>query len=129
VGGLARRRAGHQIDDPSNGCGRQRRLAGFSRLIAQQAIDTFGHKPGLPSPDHRLGPAGSAHDLGRAAAVGGGKDDLGAPNMLLRRATVGDDRLKPTAIRSRDVHDNSCSHAESLNCFGRFGNRPYESDH
>jgi hypothetical protein len=83
----------------------------------------------LPSPDHRLGSAGSAHDLGRAAAVGGGKDDLGAPNMLLRRATVGDDRLKPTAIRSRDVHDNSCSHAESLNRFGRFGNRPYESDH
>jgi hypothetical protein len=23
---------------------------------------------------------------------------------------------------ARDVDDNSCSHAESLNCFGRFGN-------
>ena len=35
-------------------------------------------------------------------------------------------RLKPTAILRRDVHDNSCSHNESLNCFGRFGNRPNE---
>jgi hypothetical protein len=32
------------------------------------------------------------------------------------------ENLKSTAVRSRDVHDNSCSHGESLNCFGRFGN-------
>ena len=30
---------------------------------------------------------------------------------------------------SRDVDDNSCSHNDSLDCFGRFGNRPNESDH
>jgi hypothetical protein len=40
--------------------------------------------------------------------------------MLLRSAAIGN-RLKPTAIFRRDVHDNSCSHNESLNCFGRFG--------
>ena len=28
------------------------------------------------------------------------------------------------AARSGDLYDNSCSHAESLNCFGPFGNRP-----
>ncbi len=33
------------------------------------------------------------------------------------------------AVGARDVHDNSCSHAQSLNCFGRFGNCLYESDH
>jgi len=38
-------------------------------------------------------------------------------------------RLKPVAVCSCDIHDNSCSHNESLNCFGRFGNRPNESDH
>jgi hypothetical protein len=32
------------------------------------------------------------------------------------------------AARSGDVQDNSCSHAASPNCFGRFGNRPNESD-
>ena len=38
-------------------------------------------------------------------------------------------RLKLTAIFRRDVDDNSCSHSQSLNCFGPFGNRPSESDH
>jgi hypothetical protein len=28
---------------------------------------------------------------------------------------------KPTAISQRDVDDNSCSHNESLNCFGQLG--------
>jgi hypothetical protein len=38
-------------------------------------------------------------------------------------------RSDPTAIHWGDVDDNSCSHDESLNCFGRFGNRSNESDH
>ena len=58
-----------------------------------------------------------------------GKDNLGAPHVLLWCAAIRDDRLKPEAICSRDVDDNSCSHNESLNCFGRFGKRPNESDH
>src|SRR6266498_3096443 len=64
--------------------------------------------------------------LKRAAelTVRGGEDDFGAPHLLLRRAPIRNDRLKPTATCSRDVEDNSCSHPESLNCFGRFGNRP-----
>jgi hypothetical protein len=65
--------------------------------------------------------AGSPHDLVRAAAVGGGKDDFGAPNMLLRRVAMTDNRLKPTTIFRHDVDDNSCSHDESLNCFGNLG--------
>ena len=72
---------------------------------------------------------GPAHDLGSAAAVGGGKDNLGAPHVLLWCAAIRNDRLKPEAICSRDVDDNSCSHNESLDCFGRFGNCPNESDH
>jgi hypothetical protein len=49
--------------------------------------------------------------------------------MLLRRAAIRDDHLKSMAVRPADLYDNSCSHAESLNCFGRFGNRPNESNH
>jgi hypothetical protein len=49
--------------------------------------------------------------------------------VLLRRAAVGDDGLKLTAIDSGDVHHNSCSHDQTLNCFDRLGNRPNESDH
>ena len=118
-----------QVDHPLHRGRRQRRLAGLARLVAQQPVDALRHEALLPAPDHRLGLAGSPHDLGGAAAVGGGQDDFGAPDMLLRRVAIGDDRLKPTAIFRRDVDDNPCSHAESLNCFGRFGNRPNESDH
>jgi hypothetical protein len=54
---------------------------------------------------------------------------LARQNVFLRRAAVRNNRLKAPAIRRRDVHNNSCSHAKSLNCFGRFGNHPNESDH
>jgi len=55
----------------------ERWLAGFARLIARQACNTLRHEPRLPPPYHRLGFPGSSHDLGRAAAVGAGKDDFG----------------------------------------------------
>jgi hypothetical protein len=129
VGGLARRRPAHQVDDFLNHHRGQRRLAGLARLVTEQAIDALPHEPFLPSPDHRFGLARPAHDLGGAAAVGGGKDDLGAPHVLLGRTAIQDDRLKATAVCSGDVDDNSCSHTQSLNCFGLFGNRPNESDH
>ena len=35
--------------------------------------------------------------------------------MLLQRAAVADDRLKPTTILRGAVHHYSCSHDESLN--------------
>jgi len=129
LGGLSRRWLGHEVDDLLNRGSGKRRLAGPACLVAQQPVDAIGHEPRLPSPDHRLGFARPAHDLGGAATVGGGKDDLRAPHMLLRRTAIRHDRLKATAICSRDVDDNSCSHDESLNRFGRFGNRPNESDH
>jgi hypothetical protein len=127
--GLSRRRPGHEVDNLLDGRGRQWQLAGLARLIAQQPINALCHKPRLPGPHHGFCLARPPHDLGGTAAVGGGEDDLGAPHVLLRRTAIRDDRLKPTAILSGDVDDNSCSHAESLNCVGRFGNRPYESDH
>jgi hypothetical protein len=118
-----------QIDHPLYDRRRQRRLAGFARLVAGQAGDALPHKPLLPTPHYWFGLARSPHDLGRAAAVGCREDDFGAPDMLLRRVAIADNRFKPTAIFRRDVHHDSCSHNESLNCFGLFGNRPNESDH
>jgi len=99
----------------------------FSLVPMPHQVEAVRHslKAGPRSSARRLSP----HDLSRPTAIGGRKDDFGAPDMLLRSAAIGDDRLKPTAIFRRDVHDSSCSHNESLNCFGRFGNRPNESDH
>ncbi len=129
VGCFSRRRPERQVDHSLHGAGRQRWFAGLARLVARQPFDAFRHEPGLPSPHHGLGFARAAHDLGGATAVGSGKNDIGPPHMLLRRAAIRDDRLKSMAVRPGDLYDNSCSHAESLNCFGRFGNRPNESDH
>src|SRR2546430_4697681 len=93
VGALARRRPQGQIDYPLNGVGRQWGLARLARLVAQQPFDALRHEPRLPGPHHRLRFTRPAHDLGSAAAVGGGKDNIGAPHVLLWRATIRNDRL------------------------------------
>ena len=110
VGCFPRRRSQRQVNHPLHGCRRKRLLAWLARLIARQPFDTLCHEPRLPSPHHGLRFARSAHDLGSAAAVGRREDDAGAPHVLLRRAAIRDNRLKPMAIRSGDVHNNSCSH-------------------
>src|SRR5262249_30077254 len=107
----------------------QRWLARFARLVAQQPINALLHKPRLPAPYHRLGFARPAHDLGGPAAISGGKDDLGAPHILLQGATIRYDRLKPTAIHCGAADDSACSHDKSLNWSTRLGNRLNESDH
>jgi len=129
VRGLTGRRPKRQIDNALHDLRRQRRLARLARLVAKQPLDTLLHEALLPAPDHRLGTPRAAHDLEGAAAIGSGEDDVGTPHMFLRRATIRNDRLKPTAMFRRDVDCDPCSHAESLNCFGQFGNRPNESDH
>jgi hypothetical protein len=51
---------------------------------------------------HRLGFARPAHDLGGPVAISGGKDDLGAPHMLLWRAgipaTIASSRRRSTGV-------------------------------
>jgi hypothetical protein len=61
VGGLSRRRAGHEIDDQLHSVGRQRRLTGLARLIAQQPVDPSAmnracqvHTTGFALPDRRM---------------------------------------------------------------------------
>ena len=129
VGCLARWRAERQIDDALHRLWRQRRLAGRPRLVPQQPVDALLHEALLPAPDDGFGLAGPAHHIEGSAAVGRGQDDPGPPDMLLGRTAIRHDRLKPTAIFRRDVDDDPCSHPESLNCFGRFGNCPKESNH
>jgi hypothetical protein len=74
---LASRGGECQVNHPLHGDCRQRRLSCRVRPI---------------------GLAGSPRDLGRAAAIGRRQDDFGAPNMLLRRVAIADNRVKLTAI-------------------------------
>src|SRR6516225_9614051 len=89
VGYFARRRPERQVDYALHGGRWQRRLAGLARLVAYKPFHAFGHESRLPTPHHRFRLAGSPHDLGCPAAVGCRKDDLGAPNVLLRRRSPG----------------------------------------
>jgi len=69
---------------------------------AQQPFDALRHEPRLPGPHHRLRFTGPAHDLGSAAAVGGGKNNLGAPHVLLcgalRSATIASSRRRSARV-------------------------------
>jgi hypothetical protein len=127
--GFSRRRPQRQIDHPLHRLGWKRRLAGLARLSRKS--------PSIPSAMNR---ACQVHTTGLALPErrmisvvpqpsAGGQDNVGAPDMLLRRGALRNDGPKLTAICSRDVDHNSCSHNESLNCAGRFGNRRNLSDH
>jgi hypothetical protein len=54
----------------------------------------------------------------RRTSIGGAR---GAIHVLPRRAAIQHDRPKPMAVGSCDVHHNSCSHDENLNCFADLG--------
>ena len=105
VGFFSRWRSERQVDNLLHGVGRQRWFAGRARR-ARQPFNALRHEPRLPSPYHRLRFARSAHNLGRAAAVGRGKDDVGAPHVFAARCDP-HNRLKQTAVGSCDVHNNS----------------------
>ena len=124
MGGFARRFAERQIDDAFDELLSQSRLARRARLVAQQTIDALAHEALLPAPDDRLRQSGLAHDLHRAAAVGGGEDDPGASRVLLRTVVIPDDPIKARAVLGRDVNNNACSHARSMNQISALGNPP-----
>ena len=99
VGCFSRRRPQRQLNHPPHSGRRKWLFAGLARFVAREPCNALRHEPRLPSPHHGLRFARSAHDLSGAAAVGRREDDVGAPHVLLRRAAIRDDRLKPTAIR------------------------------
>jgi hypothetical protein len=65
--------------------GRDARGAG---LVAQQAVITSLHEAFLPAPHTGLRLAGPAHDLVGADAIGAQQDDLGTPDLLVRRIAI-----------------------------------------
>ena len=67
-------------------------------LVAGQAGNAFRHEPRLPAPHPPPAWPCRIAAFGRAAAIGRRQDDFGAPNMLLRRVAIADNRVKLTAI-------------------------------
>jgi len=88
-----------------------RRHAGRSRLVAQKACDALLHEPRLPAPDRGLRRAGRGHDAVRPDPVGAQQHDPGAPDMLLRRVAIRDQRLKPLPVRLAEGDGYVLAHA------------------
>jgi hypothetical protein len=83
----------------------ERRNARGSRLVAQQSFEAFRCEALLPTPYAGLGFAGLPHDLDGAHTVAAQQNDLGAPNMLLRRIANPDQRAQALAINRRNGED------------------------
>ena len=93
----------------------------WSRLVAQQPVDPVGHEPFLPAPDAGLGFARRRHDRVGANPVGAQKHDPGAPDMLLSRFAIRDQRLKPLPIRLAKIDDYSSAHAPDSHAQAQLG--------
>src|SRR5258708_38879460 len=93
---LAGRIALGERDDALDHRGRQRRLSGRARLIAQEPADAFEHEALLPAPHTGFALACLAPDPTRPDTGAGQQDDPGPPNTLLRTLAVRHKRLQTT---------------------------------
>ena len=79
--------------------------------------------------EHRAEAAAGRRHAGQCGVKGSFGKEMVTPAAERKAVAHLVDAYGMSERRACNVHDNSCSHAESLNCFGRFGNRPNESDH
>jgi len=83
-------------------------------LITQEAVVTRLHEAFLPPPHTGLRLAGPAHNLIGADTVCAQQNDLGPPDMLMRRVAIPRDRGQTAAINRLESNGNSGSHAPDL---------------
>ncbi len=89
----------------------ERRNARGPRLVAQETHEAFNGEALLPAPHAGLRLADLSHDLDGADAIGTQQDDLGAPDVLLRRIAITDEGSQALAIGRRNGERCSCAHA------------------
>jgi len=99
----------------------ERRNARGARLVPQQALAALLHKTFLPAPDAGLGFAGPADDRVGAKPVRAQQDDLGPPDLFLRRVAIPYERLQPEAIGSCNSDGNTSAHAQDSHAIGLKG--------
>ena len=123
VGRVRRRLRLGLLDHPHEHIRRQGSLARRARLVAAQTVDAGLDIARPPAPDGRLAHAQATLDLISADTVAGQPYDPGAPDMLLRRVAVGDQRLQPVPIPGRQLDPHFLAHA------GRFASNPPHGNH
>ena len=96
---FVRRLAAGQRHHARHGLGRDRRLAGLARLVAQQAVDALLGEALLPAPDHRPADADLRCDLLHRPAACRGENDLRPFDMLALPVAIRRDRLQPLPVQ------------------------------
>ena len=119
--GLGGRIALGQRHDALGYLGSQRSNPRGPCLVAQQPLEAFCHEPFLPAPDAGFRGAGLAHDLVGADAIGGQKNDLGPPHMLLGAVAVPGHGFQAAANGGCNNERDSCAHPTDSHAHARRG--------
>jgi hypothetical protein len=64
-----------------------------------------------------------------AKPLGGGQDDLGPPDMLLRAVAIGDHRLQAGASGGRNLDGDPFAHPTQIGSSNPDGNHSFRSVH
>lgn len=110
VGRFVRWRLLRQADDLGDAPRRDRRLAGWTRPVAKQAIDARAHESLLPAPHAGLGLGGLGHDRRGAETLLAQKIDTRPPDVLLGALGVRDDRLQSLTFAGRYDEGDAVAH-------------------
>jgi hypothetical protein len=89
---------GSELQNLRDNFRRERGLAGFARLVAQDAIDAMLTISPLPAPDSGAAGASPPRDFQHWQALGGKQHDLRPLNLLERTISIAGDRKQALAI-------------------------------
>ena len=129
MGGVRRRLRLGLLEHPHDHRRAERRLARRPRLVTAQAVHAGLHIARPPAPDRRLAHAQAALNFVGPDAVAGQSHDLRAPDMLLRRVAVGDQRLQPIPIPGRQLDPHFLAHAGRFASYLPNGNHLFRAEH
>ena len=129
VRGLLRRRSAGQRHHAGHGRGRDRRLAGLARLVAQQPGHACFGKALLPAPDHRPADAHLPRDPLNRATADAGQYDPRSLDVLALPVAVRGDRLEPLSVQRAHQHAYCLCHPRRFACPLTRVNRQNASEH
>ena len=114
VGGLAGRLRAGERQNLRHGRQRQRRLAGRTCLVAQQAVHALFSIPQLPAPDCRPAHARRARHLGNRQPIRRKNNNPSPLDVLVRAVAIADDSRQARPILGSNDHANILCHVSKI---------------
>ncbi len=111
---LAGRFAAGQRQNSGHRFRRQRRFAGFARLVAQKALDSLLGKSLLPAPHRRASGTAAPGHFKYRKTLRRMKDDMSPLNVFLRAVPVANDGGQTHAIRGGKQNADGLGHAKNI---------------